>query len=129
MSPAACHSLTNSLLAQRSTKEVQEMQGWGCSLHTLTCLLREGHVERCSAPRIPLLPLPSREELLGHLVLQPQEGLPQGHADQCKVLLVFLLPQPRAICPPHSEHQSDGRERKGPALPTATKQSKTQTQS
>lgn len=53
----------------------------------------------------------------------------QGHADQCKVLLVFLLPQPRAVRPPHAEHQSDARESKGPALPTATKQSKTQTQS
>lgn len=49
------------------------MQGWGCSLHTLTCLLREGHVECFSDPLILLLPLPSREELLGHLMLQPQE--------------------------------------------------------
>lgn len=49
------------------------MQGSGCSLHTLTCLLREGHVECFSDPLILLLPLPSREELL-----QPQEGLLQG---------------------------------------------------
>lgn len=106
------------------------MQGWGCSLHTLTCLLRKRHAERCSDPADPS-PTSAKQRRAARAphASATRALLLQGHADQCKVMLVFLLPQPRAVRPPHAEHQSDGREKKGPALPTATKQRKTQTQS
>lgn len=115
----------NGLLAQRSTKEVQVMQA-GLGLQPPYPHLP---AER-GARGVFLRPAdPSPTSAKQRRAASATRGAAPGPADQCKVLLVFLLPQPRAVRPPHAEHQSDGREKKGPALPTATKQSKTQTQS